>query len=135
MTQSQGKTSADNRPLSPHLGIWKWTLTMTLSILHRATGVALFVGTLLLTWWVILNAYSSWIPNEFLSSFFHSILGKLVLLGWSASLFYHLCNGVRHLLWDIGIGFEVHTAKRSGIIVLIATALLTALSWFLAFSH
>lgn len=133
MTQHQGKTLADNRPLSPHLGIYKWPLTMALSILHRATGVALFAGTLLLTWWIILNAYSTWLPNEFLAEFFRSVLGKLVLLGWSGSLFYHMCNGVRHLLWDIGIGFEIHTAKKSGIAVLIATAILTALSWCMAF--
>ena len=123
----------DNRPLSPHLGIYKWQLTMALSILHRITGVALFLGTLLLTWWIILSIYAPWNINSFLGPFFSSPIGKVMLMGWSAALFYHTCNGVRHLCWDIGLGFEVSTAKKTAVLVLIATIILTAVSWYLAF--
>jgi succinate dehydrogenase / fumarate reductase, cytochrome b subunit len=135
MAEYQGKTLEDNRPLSPHLGIYKWQLTMAMSIIHRLTGVILFGGTLLLAWWIVLNVYSEWNPNILLATFFQSIIGKIALLAWTASLMYHLCNGLRHLFWDIGVGFEVQTAKRSGVAVLIATIILTALSWYLAFLH
>jgi succinate dehydrogenase / fumarate reductase cytochrome b subunit len=133
MAEYQGKTLEDNRPLSPHLGIYKWQLTMALSIVHRLTGVVLFTGTLLLTWWIVLSIYSSWNPNVVLWPFFHSVVGKVIVLGWSASLFYHLCNGIRHLFWDIGKGFEVNTAKKTAVLVVIASIVLTALSWYAAF--
>ena len=116
------------RPLSPHLEIYKPQLTMVLSITHRFTGVGLAVGTLFLTWWLIAAAmgpeayaFTQWIYGTW--------LGYLVLFGFSVSLFYHLCNGIRHLFWDVGLGYEIETVYRSGWSVLAATAVLTFTAW------
>ena len=133
MTEIQGNIQTADRPLSPHLGIYKWQLTMTLSILHRLSGVMLYAGVIAFAWWIVLSVYSSLNPNIVLWPFFTTIYGRILLLGWSAALFYHLCNGIRHLFCDIGKGFEVSTAKRTAVLVLIATVILTALSWYLAF--
>ena len=116
------------RPLSPHLQVYKPQLTSVLSIIHRLTGVGLAVGTLFLTWWLIAAAMG---PEAFAFTqwFYGSWLGYLVLLGFSVSLFYHLCNGIRHLFWDAGYGFEIETLYRSGWTVLAATVALTASAW------
>ena len=120
--------SAQGRPLSPHLGIYRWQITMALSILHRATGVALAAGLLLLTWWVAAAASG---PGYFdmVQVVFGSWFGLLVLFGFTLALFYHLCNGIRHLVWDAGYGFENQTVIRTGQAVVVATVVLTALSW------
>lgn len=122
--------SASQRPLSPHLQIYKPQLTSVLSILHRMTGVALAVGTLLLVWWLAAAAAG---PAAFATAqgFIGSWLGLLLLFGWSVALFYHLCNGIRHLAWDAGYGFELPQVYASGRAVLIATGLLTLLAWAL----
>ena len=116
-----------HRPLSPHLQIYKWQLTSILSILHRATGIALTVGALYLALWVICatspNAYSHF------QSFNTSLLGRFVLAGWLFSAFYHLCNGIRHLFWDAGYGFALKDAYRSGWIVVVVSIVATLLSW------
>lgn len=119
---------SSNRPLSPHLQVYRPQITSTLSILHRITGVALAVGTLLLTWWLVAAASG---PEAFATAqgFIGSIIGRLLLFGWSFALFYHLCNGIRHLFWDAGFGFEIETAQRSGIAVVIAAAALTLVCW------
>ena len=116
------------RPLSPHLQVYRWQITMALSILHRATGVALAVGTLLLLWWLIAAAVS---PDAYagVQAFVHSWFGRLLLLGWTAALFYHLCNGIRHLLWDAGWGFEIPQLYATGWTVVILTVTLTLVSW------
>ena len=120
---------ATARPLSPHLQVYRPQLTSVLSITHRATGVALAVGTLLLVWWLVAAATG---PEAFATaqSFIGSWLGLLLLLGWTASLFFHLCNGIRHLFWDAGKGFELKTTYASGWVVLAATVVLTVLAWF-----
>src|SRR4051812_21347581 len=94
------------RPLSPHLGIYRWQLTMTLSILHRATGIALSVGSLLVVALLLALAYS---PESYaqVQALCASPLGLFLLFGWSWSLCFHLCNGIRHLGWDAGWGFEI----------------------------
>jgi succinate dehydrogenase / fumarate reductase cytochrome b subunit len=117
-----------NRPLSPHLQVYKPQLTSVMSISHRATGVALAVGTLLLVWWIVAAAIG---PDAFAQAqgFIGSWLGLLLLFGWSVSLFYHLGNGIRHLFWDAGYGFDIGNAYRSGWIVVAATVVLTALAW------
>ncbi|HEX9465142.1 MAG TPA: succinate dehydrogenase, cytochrome b556 subunit [Alphaproteobacteria bacterium] len=119
---------APARPLSPHLQVYRPQLTSVLSITHRATGVALAVGTLLLVWWLIAAATG---PEAFavVQSFMGSWLGLLLLLGWTASLFFHLSNGIRHLFWDAGLGFELKTTYRSGWAVVVATVVLTVLAW------
>ncbi|HEY4128200.1 MAG TPA: succinate dehydrogenase, cytochrome b556 subunit [Gammaproteobacteria bacterium] len=124
---------ADNRPLSPHLGIYRWQITMTMSILHRATGVALAVGSLMLVWWLVAagmgpDAYGT--AHAFLSSW----LGQLLLIGWTFSLFYHLCNGIRHLAWDAGWGFEIKTLYITGYTVWVVAILLTAGTLWVAYT-
>ena len=123
--------SADRRPLSPHLQIYKPQLTSVLSISHRATGVGLAAGLLLLTWWLLAAAAG---PDSFavVQDFLGSWLGYLILFGFSYALMFHLCNGVRHLFWDAGWGFELDTVYRSGWAVVIASVALTVLAWAIA---
>jgi succinate dehydrogenase / fumarate reductase cytochrome b subunit len=101
---------------------------MMLSGTHRATGIALTGGTLLLVWWLVAAASG---PEQFalVQWFLGTWIGKLVLLGWTFSLFYHLANGIRHLCWDAGWGFELRTTYASGWVVVIASVLLTAIAW------
>jgi len=112
------------RPLSPHLQVYRPQMTSMLSILHRGTGVFLFLGTPLLVYWLMAVAagpaqYAS--LQDCLSHWF----AKLVLLGWTFALFYHLCNGIRHLFWDAGKGFEMDSLYRSGWAVLIVAMVMT----------
>ncbi len=118
----------DNRPLSPHLGIYRWQLTMLLSISHRASGIALSLGSFLLLYWLIALACG---PQTYAQAqaMIGSWLGLLILLGFSVALFFHLCNGIRHLMWDFGAGLSREEAHRSGVIVVIATIVLTVLAW------
>jgi len=116
------------RPLSPHLQIYRWTLTMAMSILHRATGVALALGTLMVIW-MLLAAASGEAAFALFQSFNASLLGQVMLFGWTVSLFYPMGNGMRHVFWDIGKGYEIPTAYRSGYAVLAFTALLTGIIW------
>jgi succinate dehydrogenase / fumarate reductase, cytochrome b subunit len=120
-------TNAD-RPLSPHLQIYRWQLTSVMSILHRATGIWLSLGAVLLVWWLLAAAAGPG-PYAVVEGFFGSWLGLLLLFGWTASLFYHLCNGIRHLAWDTGAGFELKTTYATGWIVVAASAALTLLAW------
>jgi succinate dehydrogenase / fumarate reductase cytochrome b subunit len=123
--------SRRERPLSPHLQVYRPQLTSVLSITHRAAGIALAAGTLLLVCWLIAAATG---PQAFaaLQSFMGSWIGLLLLFGWSVSLFYHLANGIRHLFWDAGYGFELKTAYASGWAVLAATVALTVVAWAIA---
>jgi len=116
------------RPLSPHLQIYRWYLTMALSIGHRVTGIALALGLLLLTWWLLALASG---PEAFatVQTVMRSWFGVLVLFIYTFVLFYHLGNGVRHLAWDAGYGFDPATAYRSGIGVLIFAGAATVLVW------
>lgn len=117
-----------NRPLSPHLQIYKPQLTSVLSISHRIAGIALAAGMLLLVAWIAATAKG---PDTFamVGTFVRSPVGLVLLFGWSVALFYHLANGIRHLFWDAGYGFELPVAYRSGWIVLGTTAVLTLLAW------
>ncbi len=124
--------SSSNRPLSPHLQVYRPQITMVLSILHRITGVALAVGTLLLIYWLAAAASG---PAAFATAqdLVGSVIGRLLLFGWTFALFYHLSNGIRHLFWDIGLGFEMETAERSGWAVVASSVALTMLSWILGY--
>ncbi|HKX08230.1 MAG TPA: succinate dehydrogenase, cytochrome b556 subunit [Stellaceae bacterium] len=117
-----------SRPLSPHLQIYRWQITSVLSILHRFTGLALSLGTLLLVWWLVALASG---PDAFATAqaCVGSWLGRLLLLGWSFSLFFHLANGIRHLFWDAGYGFEIKTTTASGWAVVVASVALTVIAW------
>ena len=117
-----------SRPLSPHLQIYRLQITSVLSISHRLTGLALSVGTLLLVWWLVALARG---PDAFARAqgFVGSWLGRVLLLGWTFSLFFHLANGIRHLCWDAGYGFEIKTATVSGWVVVAASVALTVIAW------
>ena len=125
--------SAENRPLSPHLQVYRPQLTSVLSILHRITGVALTLGTLLLVYWLVALASG---PQAYAAaeSFIGSFIGRLLLFGWTVALFYHLCNGIRHLFWDAGKGFELVAVVRSGWAVIVAASVLTLVAWVWGYS-
>src|SRR6266481_6950082 len=118
------------RPLSPFMfPTWyRFQITSALSILHRLTGIALAIGSILLAWWLVAVAAGGDIFAA-THAFLASPIGLLLLLAWSAAFFYHLCSGVRHLAWDAGRGFELRSANRSGHAVLAATVVLTILAW------
>lgn len=120
------------RPTSPHLQIYKWGGHMALSILHRASGVALGGGTLLLAWWLIALASG---PDEYalFQTCMRSIVGKIVLMGFTLALMLHLCNGIRHLFWDMGKGLDVETTARTNIMVFLGTVILTAIAWVIGY--
>ncbi len=122
--------AAPNRPLSPHIQVYRPQITSVLSIAHRITGVALTAGTLLLTWWLVAAAYG---PEQFatVQGFVGSWIGQLLLWGFTFALFYHLGNGVRHLAWDFGWGFELGQLRSSGIAVVafaVAATLITLIA-------
>ncbi len=116
------------RPLSPHLTVYRWPITMTMSILHRITGGALYVGTLLVAWWLIAAATSESYFN-FVDGLVGSWFGLLVLFGYTWALFLHLLGGVRHLIWDAGVGLGKHTASQLGWATLIGSVVLTLALW------
>ena len=125
--------TSSNRPLSPHLQVYRPQLTSILSITHRATGIALSFGIILLIAWILATAAGE---NYFktVNSIITSGLGKLVLVGFTWALFYHLCNGVRHLFWDAGFGFELSTVYKSGYATVGGSVLLTAAAWIIGIS-
>lgn len=116
------------RPLSPHLQIYRWPVTMATSIAHRVTGAGLAAGTLLVAWWLIATASGADDYDTF-SMVARSPLGLLILFGFLLALAYHLLNGIRHLFWDAGYGFGLKTAERSGLLV-IALAVIIAVGVF-----
>ncbi|MDH4072549.1 MAG: succinate dehydrogenase, cytochrome b556 subunit [Gammaproteobacteria bacterium] len=120
--------STEGRPLSPHLTIYRWPITMTLSILHRMTGIAMSVGLVLFVAWLAAIAWPA-VPYEGLDRFFDSGPGRLLLLGWCFSFFFHLANGIRHLLWDTGRLLEKSQAATSSWFVIVSAVLMTAVYW------
>jgi succinate dehydrogenase / fumarate reductase, cytochrome b subunit len=121
------------RPLSPHLQVYRPQITSVLSLLHRITGAALAAGTLLLVYWLIAVASG---PDAYdaAQSVVGSIIGRILLLGWSWALFYHLTNGIRHLVWDAGRGFELRTVTISGWTVVILSFALTLAAWIAGYA-
>ncbi len=116
------------RPLSPHLQVYRWQVQMVSSILHRITGVALAVGTLVVVCGLVKLASGEEDFNAF-RQLVGSPLGMLLMIGWSWALFYHLCNGVRHLIQDGGAGFEIPQFVRSSWLSAIGSVVLTAAVW------
>jgi succinate dehydrogenase / fumarate reductase, cytochrome b subunit len=123
-----------SRPVSPHLQVYRPQLTTIMSILHRLTGIFLALGLLYLAcWlWAVANGADSF---QRLQSFNAGFIGRLLLFLWSGAFFYHLLNGIRHLFWDAGFGFELKTVYRSGIAVFIAAAILTLAAWVFAYQR
>ncbi len=122
---------APEQPLSPHLTVYKPQLTSVLSVLHRATGSLLAIGTILVCYWLLAAASG---PESFANAkmIFGSWIGQLILFGWSWAAFYHLGNGIRHLCWDLGLGLELKTVYRSGTVMFITALLLTLVLWGVA---
>jgi len=116
------------RPLSPHLQVYRWYVSMFTSIVHRVTGLAAGVGALLLVWWLLALAAG---PDAFSATqaIFSAWYGRLVLFGITWALFFHLLNGIRHLVWDTGRGFELKTARASGLFVIILSVILSVILW------
>ena len=119
------------RPLSPHLQVYRWQVQMVTSILHRATGIVLVVGSLIVTWGLLALAAGPESWSTF-TAFTRSAIGFLILFGWSWSLAFHLLNGIRHLLWDTGHGYDIPTVYKTGYTVFVLTVVITAAIWFLA---
>jgi succinate dehydrogenase / fumarate reductase, cytochrome b subunit len=125
MAEAKG---AAQRPLSPHLQIYKPMINMVMSIFHRITGAALYLGTMLLAWWLIAVAqgekYYSYV-NDLLG---HP-LGKLILIGYTWALIHHMLGGIRHLYWDTGRGFNLSTINKLSWLTLVGSIVLTAAVW------
>jgi succinate dehydrogenase / fumarate reductase cytochrome b subunit len=135
MSDTSDKTvngEVHQRPLSPHIQIYRWTLTMFLYILHRATGVALYAGTLLLVWWLMAAATG---PEAF--ALFQGVagswIGRLVLFGYTWALFHHMFGGIKHFIWDTGAGFELSAVEWISRGATVIPILLTLISWVLAY--
>lgn len=129
----QGRNSTGEivrRPLSPHLQVYRPQISSTLSIMHRITGVVLSAGAVLLSLWLAAAATSAG-AFSLAQALVDSILGMIILFGFTLALFFHFCNGIRHLLWDAGYGFDLPTMHRTGIATLIASAGLTILVWLI----
>ncbi len=127
MTTSSPKKAAP-RPLSPHLQVYKPQITSVMSIAHRLTGFALSVGTLLFVAWLWSAAY-----NEDYYLFWQKLASQwwahLLLAGWTFAIYYHLCNGIRHLFWDMGRGFDLKNVTRSGLLVVLVAITATLMTW------
>ncbi len=126
------ETKAPERPLSPHLQVYRWPLPMLMSILHRVTGAGLYFGTLLMAWW--LTAAGSG-PNAYatIGSFINSFFGRLVLFGYTWALIHHMLGGIRHLIWDTGRGFAPHEREGLSLATAIGSIGLTPLIWIVGY--
>lgn len=128
------KTPADNRPLSPFMlgQYYRFQFTSLLSIIHRITGVGLSIGTLLVATWLITLAAGPQVYQQF-AVHLTAWYGQVLLFGWTWALMYHLGNGIRHLFWDIGWGFDIKVAEKTGYAVVAFSLLLTAAVWAVAY--
>jgi succinate dehydrogenase / fumarate reductase cytochrome b subunit len=117
-----------SRPLSPHLQVYKPIPTMVMSIVHRITGAALYFGTVLVAWWLIAaatgEAYFDWV-----SWFFGTLVGRLILFGYTWALMHHMLGGLRHFMWDMGHGYEKHFSTRLALLTPVVSVALTVLIW------
>ena len=120
------------RPLSPHLQIYRWTWTMAMSIFHRATGCALYAGTVLVAAWLLAMAAGP-VAYDRAAWFFGSPIGLLILFGYTWALMHHMLGGVRHLTWDTGFGFEPGVRMMMARLTLILSPILTVLIWTVAY--
>ncbi|MGE0409068.1 MAG: succinate dehydrogenase, cytochrome b556 subunit [Amphiplicatus sp.] len=117
------------RPLSPHLQVYRPKMTMAMSIMHRITGAALYVGALLLAWWLIAASNGPAAYSTF-QAFAHSFAGNVILIGYLWALIHHMIGGLRHFVWDAGKGFDLPTATAMAYANLIVPVILTALILF-----
>jgi len=122
-----------NRPLSPHLQIYRWPLTMTMSIAHRVTGGALYFGMLLLAWWLIAAASGEAYFN-FVNGIFGSRIGLVILLGFTWALVHHMLGGLRHFVWDFGYGLGKPARDRLALANIVLSVVITILLWIVGFA-
>lgn len=124
-------SSNTNRPLSPHLGVYGWQISMFTSVVHRATGIVVAVGSIFLAVWLCAAASG---PGAFaaVNGIAAAWYGQILMFGWTLALFYHLCNGIRHLVWDFGIGLELETAIITGYLAVGLAIVLTIVVWLWA---
>ena len=120
-----------NNPLSPHLQIYRWHISSLISITHRISGVINLLALILIFFWLIILSFGESNYELFLL-IINSFFGKFILIGFTWSMSFHLLSGIRHLVWDLGYGFEIKTANISGIIVIISSLVLTVIFWLLA---
>jgi len=121
-----------NRPLSPHLQIYKPILTMVMSILHRITGAALYFGTVLLAWWLIAAAAGP-AYFDFVNGIYGSIIGRLILFGFTWALVHHMLGGLRHFIWDMGAGFGKEAREGLAKATIIGSVSLTLILWIIGY--
>jgi len=126
--------SSQSRPLSPHLQVYRPMYTMVLSISHRASGVFQSVGLLLLAYWLVAAASGAQ-AYATAAKFFGHPLVRLAIAAWMIAFWYHLFAGIRHLVWDAGYGFEKHTARRSGQLIIVLSVLASLFTLALAWRH
>tara|TARA_R110002126_G_scaffold44807_11_gene127486 strand:- start:1388 stop:1783 length:396 start_codon:yes stop_codon:yes gene_type:complete len=122
-----------SRPLSPHISIYKPIPTMVMSIIHRITGAALYFGTMLVAWWLIAAA-SGEAYFDYVNSIFGSILGRLVLFGYTWALIHHMLGGIRHFVWDMGKGFDKDVTTKMAWATLAGSIVLTILVWIAGYA-
>lgn len=122
------------RPLSPHLQVYRWQISNTLSIIHRLTGVALSVGALVLVAWLLALAAGQTAYAQF-GWIFGGPIGQLLMVAWTFCFFFHLCNGVRHLAWDADYGFDKVVARKSGVVVVVISIVLSISFWVLVLTQ
>ena len=122
----------DQRPMSPHLQVYRLPLTALLSVLHRATGAALFLAMFIMVavLLALASGEQSWMLMQSILSHWFALL---VLIGMTFSLYYHLCNGIRHMIWDMGLAMEKESLTKSGLLVLFSSVLLTLITWIIAY--
>jgi succinate dehydrogenase / fumarate reductase cytochrome b subunit len=126
-------TSPKPRPLSPHLEIYRFTLTMAMSIVHRITGVGLYIGVILLAWFLLALSGDAQTFATF-SAFIHSFIGQLLLLGFTWALFHHLLGGLRHFVWDAGYGMDDPMREYLAQATLIGGIALTIIAWVIGYA-
>ena len=130
MRESLEESRNNNRPLSPHLDIYQYQITWTVSILHRITGVAMTLGLLLIVAWLVAAAFS---PRLFslIDGLLRSWIGIIIIFGSLWAFWFHFLNGIRHLFWDLGYGFNLSTVWRSGWVVVLGSIILTIISFLI----
>ena len=132
-TSDAASAKSRPRPLSPHIGIYKFTMTMAMSIAHRITGVGLYVGVLLLAWFLIAASTDAAAFGVF-SAFSESIIGRLALFGFTWALFHHLIGGIRHFLWDASYGMDAPLRDQLAWATLIGGFALTIVAWAIGYA-
>jgi succinate dehydrogenase / fumarate reductase cytochrome b subunit len=134
MAGPQAQEQAHKRPLSPHLQIYRWPITMAMSILHRITGGGLYVGTLLMAWWLIAAASG---PNAYATfgTFINSFFGRFILFGYTWALMHHMLGGIRHLIWDTGHGFTPHEREWLSLATVVGSIALTIVVWVIGYFY